>query len=85
MLKRARSCQLQIAKTLELVQAQSTAVISLWGSYEARMSRVLETRMAVNQRMFATMPNGYMGHDFAVMNTRVNRPILVCVLLTALL
>ena len=62
---------LQIAKTLELDPTQSAAVASLWGAYEAQLSRVLEARVAIHRRISATMPNGYMGRDFAVKNFRV--------------
>ena len=62
---------LQIAKTLELDPAQSAAVASLWGGYEAQLARVLEARVAIHLRISATMPNGYMGRDFAVKNFRV--------------
>ena len=62
---------LQIAKTLELDATQSAAVASLWGAYEAQLSRVLEARVAIHRRISATMPNGYMGRDFAVKNFRV--------------
>ena len=64
----------QIAKTLELDAAQSAAVASLWGGYEAQLSRVLEARVAIHRRISATMPNGYMGRDFAVKNFRVRAP-----------
>ena len=63
--------RVQIAKMLELDPAQSTAIVSLWGGYEAQLSRVLETRVAIHRRISATMPNGYMGRDFAIKNFRV--------------
>jgi hypothetical protein len=41
-------------------------VASLWGGFEARVARVLDARVRLHQRLSATMPNGYMGRDFAV-------------------
>ena len=35
-------------------------------SFEARVARVLAARRHLHQRICATMPNGYMGRDFAV-------------------
>ncbi len=57
---------LQIAKTLDLDPPQRAAMVSLWSSFEARMARVLDTRVSLHQRISGTMPNGYMGRDFAV-------------------
>ena len=57
------------------MQTQSTAIVSLWDGYEAQLSRVLETRVAINKRIAATMPNGYMCRDFAIKNSKVHAPI----------
>ncbi|KAK9835310.1 hypothetical protein WJX81_000781 [Elliptochloris bilobata] len=55
-----------IAKALDLSQAQRTQLSALWVSFEARVARVLAARRHLHQRIGATMPNGYMGRDFAV-------------------
>ena len=56
----------QIAKALDLSQPQRTQLAALWVSFEARVARVLAARRHLHQRIGATMPNGYMGRDFAV-------------------
>ena len=56
----------QIVKTLDLDPPQRGAMVSLWTSFEARMARVLGARVSLHQRISGTMPNGYMGRDFAV-------------------
>ena len=57
---------LQIAKALDLAQPQRAQLALLWCSFEARVARVLAARHHLHQRIGATMPNGYMGRDFAV-------------------
>jgi len=64
-LTRARERR-QISKALDLSQAQKGQLAALWASFEARVARVLAARAHLHQRICATMPNGYMGRDFAV-------------------